>query len=105
MGTVNVTHVVKDLKNDPIDGIEIRARLSEPGFRSDDSEIPTLQIFYTDSTGTAVLELEAQADITPGGATTYYVVDVLTPPDQGGSKRHTIRATSNQSLQNSIVVI
>lgn len=105
MSTVTVTHTLKDQGAVNMPNVPIEVRLSETGWRGDDSQIPTKQPYVTDAAGACAMILERNQDILPGGSATYYIASVMLPPKYGGPKRFTFRATITQSLIDSIVAV
>lgn len=101
MSTVTVTHTIKNGADDAVAGVKVTVKLSEPGYRSDDSSIRRVETYFSNSSGVVSMELERNQDIVPGGSATYYIATIEMPAKYGGSERVTFRATASQSLRDS----
>lgn len=105
MATSAITNTITDPTGTPLVGVTVNARLKPNGggFRvSDSSEATTLVTTTTNGSGVWTLNLERNANITPGNS--YYEVEERIPDTSGGSRTWVIQVgASNQSVYASLV--
>lgn len=97
MSTVKITHKVL-AGNNPVPGVQIIARLSDTGLRSDGSTIPRIQEYTTDANGSVSMDLERSEDVVPGGMLTYWSIEVRLPASKGSPEIYTIQPTVDGTL-------